>query len=204
MARVLNLLVGWRKVQRRLPMDWLSIFLVVAIGLLTWRAYANGFVKEIVSLSAVILAIPIAGIFYDDLYPKVYPIVDNVTAASLISFLAIFLGVVVAGQVTSYLLRGVVNALNLGPADRVAGAGFGFMKGVIVAQVVLLAFVAFPSPDLHDEIDDSRVAEALLDSTPGVLAILPARFNAALDAFFSPARELEERAGLDQAADAGP
>ena len=78
-------------------MDWLSILLFAGIGLLTWRAYRNGFVKEIVSFSAVILAIPIAGIFYDDLYPKLYPILDDETLTSLVSFLAIFLGVVLAG-----------------------------------------------------------------------------------------------------------
>ena len=173
-------------------MDWLSIVLVVAIGLLTWRAYTNGFVREIVSLSAVILAIPIAGIFYDDLYPKVLPIVDNEPFAYLISFLAIFIGVIVAGQVGAYLLKGVVNALNLGGADNVLGALFGFAKGVVVAQVVLLALIAYPYPDLRDEIDESRVAEALIDSTPAVLAILPETFSDAVDEFFSPARELEE------------
>ena len=180
-------------------MDWLSILLFAGIGLLTWRAYRNGFVKEIVSFSAVILAIPIAGIFYDDLYPKLYPILDDETLTSLVSFLAIFLGVVLAGQVAAYLMRGIVNALNLGPADQVAGAGFGFLKGVIVAQVILLALVAYPSPDLQDQIDESQVAEALLDSTPVVLAILPSGFEEALDAFFSPARELEEEAQAEQA-----
>jgi membrane protein required for colicin V production len=173
--------------------DWISIVLVAAIALLTWRAYANGFVREIVSLSAVILAVPIAGIFYDDLYPKVEPIVDSDPLAKLISFLAIFLGVVVGGQVAAHLLRGTVNALNLGSADRVAGAAFGFAKGVIAAQVILLAFVAFPKPDIQDDIDRSPVAEGLLDAAPAVLAILPGTFDRALDAFLSPARELDEQ-----------
>jgi membrane protein required for colicin V production len=173
-------------------MDWISIILIAAIGVLTWRAYVNGFVREAVSLSAVVLAVPIAGIFYDDLYPKVEPIVDNALLANLISFLAIFVGVVVAGQVGSHLLRGVVNALNLGAADRLAGGTFGFLKAVILAQVILIAFVTFPKPDIQDDIDRSPVAETLLNTAPGILAILPGTFDRGLDAFLSPARELDQ------------
>lgn len=176
-------------------MDWISLVLVAGIGLLTWRAYANGFIREIVSLAAVILAVPIAGLFYDDLYPKVHPIVDSEPLANLVSFLAIFAGVVIGGLVAAYLMRNVARALNLGAADRLAGAAFGFLKGVIAAQVILLAFVAFPRPDLHDDIDRSPVAEVLLDTAPGVLAILPGTFDRALDAFLSPAREIDERTG---------
>jgi membrane protein required for colicin V production len=182
-------------------MDWLSIVLIVAIGLLTWQAYRNGFVREIVSLSSVILAIPLAGIFYDDLYPKVHPLVDNEALANLVSFLAIFLAVVVGGLLAGYLLKGTVNALNLGSADRVAGAAFGFAKGVLLAQVLLIALVAFPRPDIRDEIDDSPVAETLLDAAPAVLAILPGAFDRAIDTFLSPARSLDDR--LDEEAHSG-
>jgi membrane protein required for colicin V production len=179
-------------------MDWVSIVILVVIGLLTWRAYANGFIREVVSLTSVVLAVPIAGIFYDDLYPKVHPIVDNVAAANLISFLAIFLGVVLAGQLGSFLLKETANALNLGGADKVAGALFGFAKGVVLFQVLLIAFVAFPKPDIQDDIDRSPVAVALLDSAPAVLAILPGTFELALDAFLSPARSLDEQLEEEQ------
>jgi membrane protein required for colicin V production len=174
-------------------MDWVSILIVVFLGLLTWRSYRNGFIREAVSLSAVILAIPIAGLFYDDLFPKVHPIVDNVALANLVSFLSIFAGVIVGGQVASYLLKGTANALNLGSADNVAGGAFGFLKGVIACQVVLIALVAFPRPDFHDDIDRSPVAGVLLDTAPALLAVLPGRFNDAVDTFMSPARQIDER-----------
>ena len=70
-------------------MDWLSILLLAVIGLVTWRAYASGFVRELVSLSAVILAIPVAGVFYDDMFPKVEPVISNDDLALLVSFLSI-------------------------------------------------------------------------------------------------------------------
>jgi len=187
-------------VQAGRAMDWVSILVIAFVGLATWRAYTNGFVRELVSLSATILAVPIAGIFYDDLYPKVHPIVDNVALANLVSFMALLLGVILAGVVASHLLRNAVNVLNLGSLDRLAGGGFGFLKAVVIVQVVLIALVAFPKPDLKDDIDRSPVATTLLEAAPGMLAVLPGRFDQAIDAFLSPARQLDERLDGDKQA----
>ncbi|MCC7366527.1 MAG: CvpA family protein [Dehalococcoidia bacterium] len=173
-------------------MNWLTILIIIAVGFMTWRAYRNGFVRELVSLSAVVLAIPIAGIFYDDMYPKVHPIVDSRLLANLISFLAIFTGVIVGGQVAAHLLKQVVAVLNLGAADHLAGAAFGFVKGVVVCQALLIAFVVFPRPDLRDEIDASPLATGLLDSAPPVLSILPGRFDDGIDLFLAGVRELDD------------
>ncbi|MGH2608934.1 MAG: CvpA family protein [Tepidiformaceae bacterium] len=176
-------------------MDWLSILLVAVIGFVTWRAYANGFVRELVSLCAVILAIPMAGIFYDDMYPKVSPIITNDTLAALVSFVSIMAGVIILGQVASHLIKQVVAVLNLGAADQLAGGLFGFLKAVIVIQVLLIALVHFPRPDIRDSIDDSTVATRLLDSAPLPLAILPGDFDDALDGFLD---------GVVEAVDAEP
>lgn len=164
-------------------MDWLSILLFAVIGFVTWRAYVNGFVRELVSLCAVILAIPLAGILYDDMFPKVNPIISNDTLAALVSFLSIMAGVIILGQVAAHLIKQAVAMLNLGTADKLAGGLFGFLKAVIVVQVILIALVNFPRPDVRDEIDDSPVATRLLDYAPLPLAILPGGFDDALDLF---------------------
>lgn len=171
-------------------MNWLSIALLVVIGLSTWRAFVNGFIRELVSLCVAILAIPIAGVFYDDLYRKLSPIISNETLAKLVAFLAILAGVIIAGQVVAHLLKRTVAMLNLGAADRLAGAAFGFLKAVIICQVVLIALVTFPEPDLQSTIDDSPLATALIDSAPMILAFLPKTFDAQIDLF---------KAGLDAA-----
>jgi membrane protein required for colicin V production len=172
--------------------NWLSFVLIAVIAFVTYRAYINGFIRELVSLCVVILAIPLAGIFYDDMYPKVHPIISNRDLASLVSFLAILGGVIVAGQVAAHLLKGIVAMLNLGAADKLAGGAFGFVKAVVVCQVVLIALVVFPRPNLHDEIDASTVAQALLDSAPAVLAFLPGTFDRALDLFLDGATAIDD------------
>jgi membrane protein required for colicin V production len=163
--------------------NWLDIVLIAAIGFSTFNGYRNGFIRELVSIASVILAIPVAGIFYDDMFPKVEPIVDNEDLAALISFLAILMGVIIGGQVAAHLLKRTAEILNLGVLDRIAGGAFGFVKAVFIAQVVLIALVTFPKPDLRDDIDGSPVAQRLLDTAPTVLAFLPDAFDDGIDLF---------------------
>jgi membrane protein required for colicin V production len=176
-------------------MNWVTFLIVGLIAFLTWRAWVNGFIRELVSLAAVVLAIPIAGLFYDDLFPKVEPIIDNETLARLVSFLAILGGVIVGGQVGAHLLKRSVELLNLGAADKLAGGAFGFVKGILICQVLLVALVVFPKPDLREAIDDSTAARVLLDGTPFVLTVLPNLFNNDVDSFldsFDPRADDDE------------
>jgi membrane protein required for colicin V production len=163
--------------------NWVTILLVAVIAFTTYRAFRNGFVRELVSLCSVILAIPLAGALYDDMYPKIHPMVDNEPLAYLVSFLAILFGVVVAGQVAAHILKKGVSLLNFGAADQLAGGAFGLLKGILICQAVLIAFVLFPNPDLRGSIDDSPVARTMLDGAPLVLTILPGQFDRGLQAF---------------------
>jgi membrane protein required for colicin V production len=158
-------------------MNWLDVALVGFIGFLTWSAWRTGFVRELVVFASTILAVPIAGIFYERMSPKVNPIVDDPELAKMISFVAILAGVFIAGQVAAHMLKRTVTMLNLGAFDKLAGGAFGFIKAVIICQVALIALVVFQKPDITQTIDDSPVAGKLLDAAPAVLTVLPARFD---------------------------
>ena len=177
--------------------NWLDIVLLGAIGFSAYRGYSNGFIRELVSIASVILAIPLAGIFYDDLFPKVEPIVRNKDFAALVSFLAILIGVIIGGQVAAHMLKRTAEILNLGVLDRLAGAAFGFFKAVVVAQVLLIALVTYPRPDLREDIDGSRVAQRLLDSAPTVLAFLPSTFDEGIDLFEEHIKTLDDAIGTE-------
>lgn len=108
---------------------------------------------------------------------------SNDDLALLVSFLSILAGVIILGQVAAHLLKRAVAMLNLGTADHLAGGLFGFLKAVFVLQAILIALVAFPKPNIKDEIDASPVATRLLDYAPLPLAILPGDFEQTVDAF---------------------
>ena len=88
-----------------------------------------------------------------------------------------------AGQVGGHLMKRTASMLNLGAFDRLAGAALGFLKAVIICQVVLIALVVFQKPDLSTTIDGSPVAGKLLDTAPAVLTVLPSTFDHGVEAF---------------------
>ncbi|WBL34936.1 CvpA family protein [Tepidiforma flava] len=176
-------------------MNWLDLLLIAAIGLSAWRGYANGFIRELVILVSVILAIPIAGALYARMFPKVDPIIDNEDLSAVISFLAIMAGVIIGGNVAAHLLKRTAEMLNLGGLDRLAGGLFGILKAALVAQAILIVIVRYPSPDLRDDIQGSRTARILLDAAPLTLAFLPQTFETGVELFRKAADAIDEAAG---------
>ena len=172
-------------------MNWLDLLILGVVGISAWRAYASGFIRELVVLVSVILAIPIAGALYSRMFPKVDPILDNEDLSAVISFLSIMAGVIIGGNVVAHLLRRTAEMLNLGGLDRLAGAAFGFLKAALVIQAILIVLVRYPSPDVRSEIQESRVATALLDGAPLTLAFLPKTFETGVDLFRNAADALD-------------
>ena len=95
------------------------------------------------------------------------------------SFLVIFGAVAVAGQVAAMLLKETASLLMLGTFDHLAGAAFGFAKGVVIIQVLLILFATYPSLGLGDAIGQSSLSPIFTEDAPFLLKVLPAEFDAA-------------------------
>ncbi|WP_322819704.1 CvpA family protein [Tepidiforma sp.] len=176
-------------------MNWLDLLLLAAVGTATWRGYQNGFIRGLVVLVAVILSIPIAGVLYSRMFPKVQPIIDNQDLAAVVSFLSIMAGVIIGGHVLAHLLRRTAEMLNLGGLDRLTGAAFGFLQAALVAQAILIVLVRYPNPDLRDDIQASRGGNALLDAAPLTLTFLPRTFEVGLELFRQATQAIDNAAG---------
>lgn len=162
-------------------MNWLDAVILVAILWFTFAAFQAGFIREIVTLVAIVLGIVLAGLFYDDLADDVLPFInDQETLAPIIAFGIIFLAVALAGQLLAMVLKPTVAMLQLGLFDSFAGAAFGFVKGLIIIQIFLIVFITFPKWGLDDAIEDSlfgSLTVEMVDKVPAVIRILPDRFE---------------------------
>ena len=167
-------------------MNWLDIVILVAILAFTVNAYATGLIREVVTLLAIFLGVIIAGLLYDDLATDVLVFIDSEDAARALSFLILFGAVYLLGQITAYILKRAASLLMLGWADHLGGALFGLLKGLIVVQILLILFAAYPQLSLDDAIDDSRLAPAFLDDAPFLLLVLPGEFDDRVSRFLSP------------------
>jgi|RhiMethySRZTD1v2_1073278.scaffolds.fasta_scaffold189553_2 membrane protein required for colicin V production len=111
------------------------VLLFVGAGLIL--GFLRGFVAELLSLIAWILAIVALRYFHE---PAVRLLEGPVgSGAWLLAFALVFGIVFVLGKLASRRLGGRVRNSVVGPIDRVLGAGFGALKGLIVATLLYLA-----------------------------------------------------------------
>jgi membrane protein required for colicin V production len=163
-------------------MNWLDIAIVLIIAFFATTAFSAGLIRELVTLVSAVVGVVVAGLFYDDLARDVLVFIDNKDTASIVAFLVLLGAIYLAGQLIAIMLKQVAAVLLLGWADRLGGALFGLLKGLVVVEVLLIAFVTF-DVGLDDAIEDSGLASVFLDAASVLLIILPDDFERAVDAF---------------------
>ncbi len=109
--------------------------LLISLVIGVWR----GFVREALSVVIWVAAFWLAYGGAEALGLQIDGAIGDQVLSVLIAFILIFLTVHIVGFFASRLLSRVVKTIGLNSVDRVAGAGFGVLRGfVIVAVLVLL------------------------------------------------------------------
>jgi membrane protein required for colicin V production len=136
-------------------------------------AYTAGLIREVVTMVAVFIGIVVAGLLYDDFAADVLVFIDNEDAARAVAFLVLLGSIYLLGQIVAYVLKKMASIMMLGWADKAGGAAFGLIKGLVVVQVLVILFAAYPSLGLDDAIDSSEIGKFFVDDVSVVLFILP-------------------------------
>lgn len=167
-------------------MNWLDIVVIVIIAGLTLAAFSSGLIREVITFFAVIIGILVAGALYERLARDILVFIDNEDAAEAVAYLALFGAVYLFGQIGAYVLKTGAALLMLGPLDHLGGAVFGFVKGILVVQTLLIIFAAYPSLDLDQAVADSSVARRIADDYGVVRYIVPGNIQDRFDLFQHP------------------
>ncbi len=117
------------------------IVLSAVIGV--WR----GFVREALSLAIWVLAfwLAYAGAGSAEVYLRGW--ISDQSLRLVVGFVLLFLLVHIAGFVVSRLLSTLIRSIGLKGVDRVAGAGFGFVRGAVVVAAIILVVRLTPLVD---------------------------------------------------------
>jgi membrane protein required for colicin V production len=164
-------------------MTWIDAAIVVIFLYFIVSAFAAGLVREVIGIAAALLGVVTAGILYDDVADTLLMSIDNEITANVIGFLAIFLGITLAGQLLAMVVHPVITVLQLGMFDQMLGAGIGVVKGFIIVEALLILFVTYPRYDMDDRIRESDFASGLLDMSTPIVKILPDIFERSVQAF---------------------
>ena len=98
----------------------------------------RGFVRELLSLAALVAAIVALKLVHTPVTAALEGPVGTWAGASVLAFALVFGTVFLIGKLIAHRVGGATRRSFIGPVDRVLGAGFGALKGLIVATLLYL------------------------------------------------------------------
>ncbi|MDD5204797.1 MAG: CvpA family protein, partial [Desulfobacterales bacterium] len=124
-------------------MNLLDILILSTVLFFIIKGLIRGFIREIASLAGVVLGIILAARYQDELTEVTKQFLNPSPYLALISFIVIFICVVVGCNLLGWLIRMVLRKAPLGWVDRLLGLCFALVKGVIITYVVIVVLTFF-------------------------------------------------------------
>lgn len=128
---------------------WWDYTLLAIVGVSILIGVIRGFVREIISVVVWVAAVWVAAVYSGQVADRLAPFIDSDLIRLILGFSALFILMLLAGTVLSYIGRLVVGRSGLTGADRVLGMVFGGVRGgLLVGLVILVAgLTALPQED---------------------------------------------------------
>ncbi len=130
-------------------MSFLDLVLIAIVGGSIVSGFLAGFARAGVGFLAAITGVLFGFWFYGIPAAWVHKFISSVAVSNLVGFLVVFVACVTLGGLIGLLLSKLFKWTGLSWLDRLMGAGFGFVRGGLIAVAfvsVLLAFTPRPVP----------------------------------------------------------
>lgn len=124
-------------------MNLLDILIVIVLSYCLIRGIFRGLVKEISAIIGVFAGFYAAYTYYSAVAGLLSRWISNTAYLNILSFLIIFCLLFILVSVLGVIIKYVLKVAFLGWVDRICGAGFGFVKGILILAVLLMALTAF-------------------------------------------------------------
>ena len=170
--------------------NWLDILLLVIVAITIIIGAIRGFIRQIIGLLAVVVGLVLAVKYYS-LGSEIFKFIRNDVLAQLLGFFLIFVAFLCIGWGINILLakaiRGPFKSLN-----RLLGAGFGLIKGVLICCVVVFGFLIFPIN--AKALEESQISPYCIEIAKAAYIIIPQELK---DKFNEAYQEIMGKRGKD-------
>jgi len=120
-------------------LQWVDIAIIGVIGLSLLTGLFRGFVKELVALCVWILAIWLGYHYSESLDPWLQSYIQDKSARTAIAFMIILFATLLAGGIVNATLSFILKRAGLSGTDRTLGMVFGFVRGVFIVALLMVA-----------------------------------------------------------------
>lgn len=154
-------------------MDWFFLgVLVISMLVGAWR----GLVYEVISVVSWIAAFVLAQWFAPSVAHWLPISSTNEAVRYGLGFLLVFVGTIFAGSLIAFIVKKLLAAVGLSPADRLLGAAFGLVRGVVLllALTVLVGMTPLKAAPWWQESEGAKLAGVALH---GLKPALPEDFG---------------------------
>lgn len=154
-------------------LDWIFLaVLLISLVVGAWR----GLVYEVLSVCTWIAAFVVAQWFAPEA-ARWLPMAGSAEAMRYAAgFVLVFIAAVFAGSLLAFLIKKLVSAVGLRPADRLLGAAFGLVRGAVLllAVTVVVGMTPLHTAQWWQEAAGPHAATVVLS---GLAPVLPQEFG---------------------------
>jgi membrane protein required for colicin V production len=109
------------------------------VGVSMLLSVLRGIVREIIGLAGWVIAFVAANMLSGMVAPHLPAAVSNESMRMLVAFAVVFVAALVVSGLAAMVLSKLIQGLGLGAEDRVLGACFGLLRGLLIVMVLVLA-----------------------------------------------------------------
>ena len=150
-------------------MNWLDIVILAAGGFLALAGLWMGGVHAGVMVAGVLVGVALASRLHGRVEPLFAQFTDSANAAEVAGFAAVFIVVLAAAFVASFLARTILRSCMLGWSDNLVGLGLGVVVAFVIGSALLSLVQTHPVSGMEQTIDDSALGSFLADNFDVVL-----------------------------------
>lgn len=121
-------------------MTALDIIVLLLVGLGVFTGLRKGFVYALLSLGVWVLVILALWALHGVVGQGLSGLVGTTSGGYVLAFIVIFAGTFIGGKIVAGRLSKGVRRSVVGPADRLLGAAFGGLKGLVYVTLFYMAF----------------------------------------------------------------
>jgi membrane protein required for colicin V production len=155
-------------------MNWLDAVLGIILLASLIHGFRRGFSRQIIGLVSVVLALLLGCWFYGTPAHWFAPYLASPALAGFAGFAVVFCGIMLLGGLVSTVVHRFLKLTGLSFFDHVLGAGFGLLRGALVAIAIVMGTMAFARTGQPPRaIVESRLAPYVVDSARLFASLAP-------------------------------
>lgn len=140
-------------------MNTIDYIILGIVGFFLVKGLFKGFIQEVFGLLGLMLAFILATKFMSNAAQWLDSLLDIPPSFStILGFLVIFFGILIAVQVLSHFLQKIIKYSMLGWLEKLLGGVTGFLKGAIIVSLATIMLAAIPlSTYILPSLENSRL-----------------------------------------------